>query len=66
LRTVGDAVGPVARESERPVDEVLKDMGSDEVWRVSFGRESAGRLGAFEVRPQDMLECGCDAGAVEG
>lgn len=43
LRTVGEAVAPPARESDRPVDELPKDRGSEDVWRVSFGLETEGR-----------------------
>lgn len=39
FRIVGDEVGAVAKENDRPVVEVPNVRGSAVVWRVSFGRE---------------------------
>lgn len=37
FRTVGDAVGPAAKDSERPVVELPKVRGREVVCRVSLG-----------------------------
>jgi hypothetical protein len=59
---VGEAVEPAASDSDRPVDELPKVTGSDEVWRVSFGRaRPAGRVVVvLDATAQDMLECDTD------
>jgi hypothetical protein len=40
LRTVGDTPDPGAKEKERPVEELPKVRGREDVWRVSFGRDA--------------------------
>lgn len=54
LRTVGEAVGSVAQGRERAVFDFPQVLGTEAVWRVSFGREDRA-LPVVDERPQDIF-----------
>ena len=63
LRTVGDAVGPAAKDSERPVVELPKVRGRDVVCRVSLGLEVMDRWSPGGDERQDIVvEHECEGG----